>query len=83
LFVRVVQRLVAGQLPHQALPVPDIELDQAEVLDGNLQEPRRAGGHVRLRCQRVAYGSPFTLRTTQQVTPLRPRTISLGLRVGF
>jgi outer membrane receptor protein involved in Fe transport len=30
-----------------------------------------------------AYGNPFTLRTTHQITPLRPRTISLGLRMGF
>ncbi len=30
-----------------------------------------------------AYGNPFTLRTTRQVTPLRPRTISLSLRVAY
>ncbi|MDB5435092.1 MAG: TonB-dependent receptor plug [Phenylobacterium sp.] len=30
-----------------------------------------------------AYGNPFTLRTTRQVTPLRPRTISLSLRMAY
>jgi iron complex outermembrane receptor protein len=30
-----------------------------------------------------AYGNPFSLRTTDQVTPLRPRTISLGVRVAY
>ena len=30
-----------------------------------------------------AYGNPFTLRTTPQVTPLRPRTLTLGLRVAY
>ena len=30
-----------------------------------------------------AYGNPFTLRTTQQVTPLRPRTVSMTLRTAF
>ncbi|WP_421738127.1 TonB-dependent receptor domain-containing protein [Caulobacter sp.] len=30
-----------------------------------------------------AYGNPFSLRTTDQVTPLRPRTLSLGVRVTY
>jgi outer membrane receptor protein involved in Fe transport len=30
-----------------------------------------------------AYGNPFSLRSTDQVTPLRPRTISLGVRVAY
>lgn len=30
-----------------------------------------------------AYGNPFTLRTTHQITPLRPRTISLTVRVAY
>jgi outer membrane receptor protein involved in Fe transport len=30
-----------------------------------------------------AYGNPFTLRTTQQVTPLRPRTVSVTLERRF
>lgn len=30
-----------------------------------------------------AYGNPFTLRTTRQLTPLRPRTISLSLRMAY
>ncbi|WP_304164258.1 TonB-dependent receptor domain-containing protein [Phenylobacterium aquaticum] len=30
-----------------------------------------------------AYGNPFTLRTTTQVTPLRPRTLSLCLKVAY
>ncbi len=30
-----------------------------------------------------AYGNPFTIRSTPQSTPLRPRTISLGVEVGF
>jgi iron complex outermembrane receptor protein len=30
-----------------------------------------------------AYGNPFTLRTTEQVTPLRPRTASITLRVAY
>ena len=30
-----------------------------------------------------AYGNPFTLRTTRQVTPLRPRTLSVGLRIAY
>ncbi|MGZ6018112.1 MAG: TonB-dependent receptor [Phenylobacterium sp.] len=30
-----------------------------------------------------AYGNPFTLRTTNQVTPLRPRTASVTLRTSF
>ena len=30
-----------------------------------------------------AYGNPFSLRTTRQVTPLRPRTISLSVQRRF
>lgn len=30
-----------------------------------------------------AYGNPFTIRSTQQVTPLRPRTITLSAEAGF
>lgn len=30
-----------------------------------------------------AYGNPFSLRSTDQVTPLRPRTLSLGVRVAY
>jgi outer membrane receptor protein involved in Fe transport len=30
-----------------------------------------------------AYGNPFSLRTTAQLTPLRPRTISLSVRVAY
>ena len=30
-----------------------------------------------------AYGNPFSLRTTRQVTPLRPRTISLSIQRRF
>ncbi|CAN5706970.1 N/A [soil metagenome] len=30
-----------------------------------------------------AYGNPFTLRTTRQLTPLPPRTISLALRMSY
>jgi iron complex outermembrane receptor protein len=30
-----------------------------------------------------AYGNPFTLRTTQQITPLRPRTVSVSVRTAF
>jgi outer membrane receptor protein involved in Fe transport len=30
-----------------------------------------------------AYGNPFMLRTTRQITPLRPRTISLSLRMAY
>lgn len=30
-----------------------------------------------------AYGNPFTLRSTRQVTPLRPRTVSLTLKVSY
>jgi outer membrane receptor protein involved in Fe transport len=30
-----------------------------------------------------AYGNPFSLRSTSQVTPLRPRTLSLGVRVAY
>lgn len=29
-----------------------------------------------------AYGNPFSLRTTEQITPLRPPTLSLSFRVG-
>jgi hypothetical protein len=29
-----------------------------------------------------AYGNPFSLRSTDQVTPLRPRTLSLSVRVA-
>lgn len=30
-----------------------------------------------------AYGNPFTLRSVQQIAPLRPRTLSLTLRADF
>ncbi len=30
-----------------------------------------------------AYGNPFSLRTIRQVTPLRPRTISLRIQRRF
>jgi iron complex outermembrane receptor protein len=30
-----------------------------------------------------AYGNPFTVRATQQVTPQRPRTVSVSLRTSF
>jgi iron complex outermembrane receptor protein len=30
-----------------------------------------------------AYGNPFSLRSSDQVTPLRPRTLSLGVRVAY
>lgn len=30
-----------------------------------------------------AYGNPFTLRTERQSTPLRPRTLSIGLKVSY
>lgn len=30
-----------------------------------------------------AYGNPFTLRTSRQVTPLRPRTVSMSVRTSF
>ncbi|CAN5207914.1 TonB-dependent receptor [soil metagenome] len=30
-----------------------------------------------------AYGNPFSLRSTDQVTPLRPRTLSLSVRVAY
>ena len=30
-----------------------------------------------------AYGNPFSLRSTDQVTPLRPRTLSLSIRVAY
>jgi iron complex outermembrane receptor protein len=30
-----------------------------------------------------SYGNPFSLRTTRQVTPLRPRTVSLTMRVSY
>jgi iron complex outermembrane receptor protein len=30
-----------------------------------------------------AYGNPFTLRTTPQITPLRPRTVSMTLSVAY
>ncbi len=30
-----------------------------------------------------SYGNPFTVALGQQITPLRPRTIRLGMKVGF
>ncbi|MBC7668223.1 MAG: TonB-dependent receptor [Gemmatimonadaceae bacterium] len=30
-----------------------------------------------------AYGNPFSLRSTDQITPLRPRTVSLSVRVAY
>ncbi len=36
-----------------------------------------------VRGDTFAYGNPFTLRTTRQITPLRPRTISLSLRMAY
>jgi len=30
-----------------------------------------------------AYGNPFSLRSVQQITPLRPRTLSVTLRADF
>ena len=30
-----------------------------------------------------AYGNPFTLRTSRQLTPLRPRTLSVTLKVAY
>jgi hypothetical protein len=35
------------------------------------------------RANTFAYGNPFTLRTTEQVTPLSPRTASITLRVAY
>lgn len=36
-----------------------------------------------IRGDTFAFGNPFTLRTTRQVTPLRPRTLTLALQVSF
>jgi len=30
-----------------------------------------------------AYGNPFTVRTTRQITPLRPRTLSVALKLAY
>jgi len=35
------------------------------------------------RSDTFAYGNPFSLRSTDQVTPLRPRTLSLSVRVAY
>uniref|UniRef100_B0SVT5 TonB-dependent receptor plug n=1 Tax=Caulobacter sp. (strain K31) TaxID=366602 RepID=B0SVT5_CAUSK len=43
----------------------------------SLDNPTNARGDT------FAYGNPFSLRTTDQVTPLRPRTLSLGVRVAY
>ncbi|MFZ0269453.1 TonB-dependent receptor [Caulobacter sp.] len=42
-----------------------------------LDNPTNARGDT------FAYGNPFSLRSTDQVTPLRPRTLSLSLRVAY
>ncbi len=52
-----------------------------------------AGAHLRWtlavdnptdeRANTFGYGNPFTVRTTRQVTPLRPRTLSLELSASF
>ncbi|KQY92301.1 TonB-dependent receptor [Caulobacter sp. Root1455] len=42
-----------------------------------LDNPTNARGDT------FAYGNPFSLRSTDQVTPLRPRTLSLSVRVAY
>jgi len=42
-----------------------------------LDNPTNARGDT------FAYGNPFSLRSTDQVTPLRPRTLSLSVRVSY
>ncbi len=42
-----------------------------------LDNPTNARGDT------FAYGNPFSLRSTDQVTPLRPRTLSFSVRVAY
>jgi iron complex outermembrane receptor protein len=46
-------------------------------LTAALENPFNAYGDT------FSYGNPFSLRTTRQVTPLRPRTVSLTMRVSY
>jgi iron complex outermembrane recepter protein len=71
---------------------PSLVLEQGETTQANLSATLDAGAWAitfdatnltNSRRNSFSYGNPFTVAQGRQITPLRPRTVRLGLRVAF
>jgi hypothetical protein len=53
------------------------------LIAGKLRYEARLDNATDIKSNSFAYGNPFTLGGSTQVTPLRPRTLWLSLGAGF
>jgi len=79
-----------SQSPLNYGPLRDIRMDGYATLDlssaliaGRLRYEARIDNATDIKSNSFAYGNPFTLGGSAQVTPLRPRTLWVSVGAGF